>query len=172
MNAHEMTSAIQNRLREVRDRDKESVAGLAAREGRWICPIAVAATGVGCLAAAATLPLTAIHALPIVATTLSGASFGSALAVSTLTKAGIVICGTAFGVPLGVPATLAGILGGAISGGCLWLWDLAHRTASVWAVGLHWIGIGLVVAGLACAVYVALRYAFRRNSCSLSFAKA
>ena len=88
-----------------------------------------------------------------------------------LTKAGIVICGTGFAVPLAVPATLAATLGGAISAGGVWWWEMAHRTASLWALGLYWIGSGLVVAGLAYTVYVALRYALRsKTSCSSSAA--
>ena len=170
MNAHEMKSAIQNRLHKMDDSDEGNFANLPLRGCRWIPPIAVAAIGVGCLAAAATVPLIAIHALPIVASAVGGASFGSALTVSMLTKAGIVICGTGFGVPLAVPATLAATLGAAISGGGVWLWEMAHRTASAWALGLYWIGIGLVAAGLACAVYVALRYALRRKTCGPSFA--
>jgi hypothetical protein len=170
MNAYEMKSAIQNRLRKMDSSDEGSFAALRPRNGHWIRPVAVAATGAACVAAAATVPLTTIHILPIVASALGGASFGSALTVSMLTKAGIVICGTGFAVPLGVPAALAATLGGAISGSGVWLWEMAHRTASVWALGLHWVGIGLVVAGLAYAVYLALGYALHRKINGSTFA--
>jgi hypothetical protein len=159
MNANEMRLAIQNRLREIGDCEEGSFAATSWQDGRWIRPVAIAAAGAVCLVAAAAIPLTAIHTFPILASAVGGTGLGWVLTASTLTKAGVAICGTAFSVPLAVPVTLAATLGGATSGGGLWLWEMAHRTASVWAVASHWTGIGLIAAGIVWAgYYLALRY--------------
>jgi hypothetical protein len=160
MNINEMKLALQNRLNDLESCGGRRFAPQTRSEHVWTGPIATLATGAVCLAASAVIPLAAIHTLPILGAAGTGLVAGAGLAAggmwTLIGGIGITMCGGGFGIPAWL---ISGVAGGSAAGSGVWLCELAHRTATLCATSLHWVGIGLVAMGLAWAVYLALRYA-------------
>jgi hypothetical protein len=157
MNTNQIKAEIQARLHSL---DVLAVQRSETRpkvRNRWASPLAVAAVGGTCLGTAACLPLAAPHLLPILGSALGGAGVGAIVAASTLTKAGLAICGTAISIPVSVPVSAAAALAASASAGGVWLWEILHRSASIMAVGLHGVGIGLILVATAWGAFLLLR---------------
>ena len=150
MNVTKMKLAIEARLGKIECHDQS--------KRKWIPPVALATTGIACLVTSAVMPLAAIHTGPIIASAMGGTALGSLIAASTLTKAGLAICGTALPIPLAIPVAISGATGASLLGGSAWLWELTHRSVSIWALGLHWFGIGLLAAGVVWGAYRMYKY--------------
>jgi len=157
MNHKEMKSALESRLATLTEEfEHNDSLNQPFSRSRWKAATAVVASGTACILAAA-VTTTPIHALPIALSSLAGASSGAMLAASTLTKAGLVICGTGISIPLGLLTGLASVFSAGTTGTAAWLWEMSHRSVSLWALGFHWIGIGLLVTGAIWFGYLLIR---------------
>lgn len=147
MNAYELTTAIEARLQRLNSHSEPDEASKTCNRSQWRGPLALAIGGVACAATAACLPAAAPHLLPALAAATGGGGAG-ALAGLNIGGLGVVLAGTAFGIPAAAVAATLGVGGATLLGGGTWLGQLLFSGPALLATPLCILGIGQIVLAL------------------------